>query len=105
MATISVTWDSTTGRPSAPDITVRGNSAQVITWIPDSTVNITGITTPTSSAGSDFTPPAQLAGCRNWQCSDNLANSGVFSYTISGSPVGGGAVMGHDPQITNDRTG
>ena len=104
MATINVTWDSTNNKPSAPDATLDGvgTGAQTITWVPDGTVTITAITPMIGAIAGDFTSPAQVPCSGNWQCTDNMANSGNVSYTIVGLPKGGGAVAGHDPQIRND---
>ena len=103
MANISVTWSN--GQPSAPDLTVKGRNATVITWVPDGTVNITGITTPSDGSHNDFTAPAQLGNSSNWQCTDSCANDGDYDYTISGTEKVRGAEASHDPQIRNDREG
>ena len=107
MATINVTWDAANSKPTASDITVTGTNDVTITWVPDSTVTITGITTPSdgNSNHDDFTTPAKVKGSNNWQCTDNMANDGDYSYTISGSSKLDGAFGSHDPQIRNDRNG
>ena len=105
MATISITWDSVNSRPSADDITVHGKNSTVITWVPDRSINVTGITTPTFSTFEDFTAPASVGNSNNWQCTDNCDNDGEFTYTITGTHSSGGPEVGHDPKITNDREG
>ena len=104
MAQISVTWNAEDGKPYADDLTVHGQSATVITWVPDGTVTITDITTPTDTENNDdFTQPTQVGGSSNWQCTDNCDNDGDYNYTITGTPISGGEPASHDPKITNDR--
>jgi len=104
MAQIPITWQN--GKPYAADITVRGNSAAVITWVPDNTVNVTGISKPTKGNNTtQFTQPSKLANTDNWQCNDSLSADGDFSYTITGTQASGGTPVSHDPKITNDRGG
>lgn len=104
MAQITVTWQN--GAPYAGDLTVNGNSAQTITWVPDSTVSVTDITKPTNTANSnEFTTPQKVGNSNNWQCTDSMDADGDFSYTITGTHISGGSPASHDPKITNDRGG
>jgi len=104
MAQINITWQN--GKPYAADLTVRGNSAEVITWVPDNTVNVTGISRPTKgNDNTQFTQPSKVASSNNWQCTDSVSVDGDFSYTITGTQASGGRPVSHDPKITNDRGG
>lgn len=104
MAQISITWRN--GAPYAANTTVSGQSAQVITWVPDSTVNVSNITKPANSNNTtEFTQPAKVANSNNWQCTDSLSVDGNFAYTITGTQASGGSPVSHDPQITNTRGG
>ncbi len=105
MTQINITWDSTNSKPSAADATVNGKNTTVITWVPDNTVNVSAISTPSDGSSADFTAPAKLGNSNNWQCSDNCDNDGNYTYTITGTAASGGPEVGHDPKITNDREG
>ena len=104
MANISITWQN--GAPYAPDIVVTGKNAEVITWVPDNTVNVTAISRPTNASnGNEFTDPAPVGNSRNWQCRDACSADGEFPYTITGSQAPSKKPVSHDPKITNTRGG
>ncbi len=101
MAQISITWQN--GKPFASDTTVSGRNSTTITWVPDNTVTVSSISTPTKEGSSDFTAPSQVGTSANWQCTDNCDDNGDFAYTITGSQSSGGPQVPHDPKITNNR--
>lgn len=100
--TVNVTWDPTTWKPLAEQnplgVAAPTNEEVEITWVPDSTVLITGIsgfpsqvvvTGPDGNGNWFATYPAQGVEAR-------------WSYTISGkSTQVETQVFRHDPEIDN----
>ena len=98
---IPVSWDESTGAPTAPDKTVHiKNGATVLRWEGDSTIaSITGINGLPDGPNGEFTTPQGSA--KEWTATDKATKTGEWTYTIAGTKADGTAGMS-DPRITND---
>ena len=95
---ITVSWDGSTGKPTAPDTNVSISQGRtVLQWKGDDTIgSITGIT---GLPSSEFTLP-QSSSAKVWTSTDKCTKKGVWEYKIAGTNAAG-TVGNSDPQIHN----